>query len=246
MAIAYIAGRTRSAPACAPPIGQVEFDAIIYRLEGKRADVAFENVPLGDAIEALSAIFGEKLAVEWPVLQKKSIHPATTVTLQRKQATLDEAIGRLCWGGGQKTLDLGYVVRGETVVLTTRADAANDVIVCLYDTKPLEQMVIGRPLTLVERKPAAQPVTNAGVSPASPPFNRAEFSELLSGLLRSTIEPGTWMEDGGRVGQIRQWDGLMIVTHRPLTHVKIARYFERLASVKPGDPIIPATRPTKR
>ncbi len=57
---------------------------------------------------------------------------------------------------------------------------------------------------------------------------RTELVEQITNLIRETIGVGTWKEDGGQLGSLRELGGQLIVTQTPEIHGKITSLLEKL------------------
>ncbi len=58
--------------------------------------------------------------------------------------------------------------------------------------------------------------------------SREELVEQITSLIRETIGVGTWKEDGGQLGSLRELGGQLIVTQTPEVHRQISLLLEKL------------------
>ncbi len=72
-------------------------------------------------------------------------------------------------------------------------------------------------------KREAEIKSNAEQSTAEEGPTRRELVEQITSLVRDTVDPASWIENGGRIGQIREIGGQLIVTQSPSGHDGIAR-----------------------
>ncbi len=149
----------------------------------------FVETPLQDVIDYLKDYHG---GIEIQIDSQKSngngagIDGTTPVTKNIKGLSLRSALGLLL-----DELNLTYVVRDEVLLITTPERAAQMLSTRVYPIGDLASIASGKP------QPAG---TSAYVNPAyaTPAYGPCVVrDESLENAIRTTVEPGSWTENGG-------------------------------------------------
>jgi type II secretory pathway component GspD/PulD (secretin) len=115
----------------------------------------------------------------------------------------------------------------------TRVYDIRDLIFALDKSEP---STIVPPTRLGQRPPAVKPPTPPSTQPTAEPARGPETPESLTeevvDLIRETVDPESWRDNGGTVGAIRSLSGQLIVTQSPENQRQIANLFEQLRQTR--------------
>lgn len=252
----FIAGRTSTTPAM-PDLPE-DFSPLAAMLEGKRLDWDLDKVPFETLVEQLKTRYDVPLAVNWQLLEAAGIGKDTPVTLHARQVELHQAIRMLASDAPYALNQVTFVTNGNLVVLTT----IDDVSVFraetrIYDIRSLYRRMTGEEFAMPGFTTA--PVfgtydstttlpTGGGLFGEPEPVDsptREEQIEQITSVIRESIDPGSWKEDGGSVGSLYEVGGLLIVRCSPYAHWQLRRLLNGMAAHPNEAPIwrAPATQP---
>jgi hypothetical protein len=135
--------------------------------------VEFVETPLQDVIDFLKDY--HKIEIQLDIRGNElNIEPTTPITKNFKGISLRSAL-RLLLG----ELKLTYVLRDEVLLITTPQQAAQMLDTRVYPIGDLASVVSGKP------------------QPAGPYGSYVVRDESLENVIRTTVEPGSWIESGG-------------------------------------------------
>jgi hypothetical protein len=160
-----------------PPSDNSSDDAIKKALARGGESFNFKDVPLKDVMEQLASKYGIKIRLDTAALRQTKIDSTAKkevtrdltslpITFSIKDVTLRAALSLML---GEH--DLGYVVRDEVLLITTKAKAASMFETHLYNVRDL-------------------------VVPENDPSEGTDL-DALSDAIRQTINPPSWDKAGG-------------------------------------------------
>jgi hypothetical protein len=154
--------------------------------------VGFDNVPVPEAIESLEKLAGVRITLDDSVAplaaQRVVNHPQSQPYLFEALLAVIRPIG---------LARENYLVRADgSIVIMSTARLAEEAVWREYDVRPL----------LV---PLGQPEPNWTGEQLT------KLEEELVSVVRETVAPGSWSEDGGAIGEISLSRGRMRVRHLP-------------------------------
>jgi hypothetical protein len=199
-------------------------------------EVKFDNVAFKDALEYLRDISDANIHVNWKAIEVAGISQDTNVNLHLRNVSLGKTMDLLLSEAGGGSALTYYVDRG-VIEITTREMADKEVYTQVY---PVQDLVVEIPdftnsldLTLLANSSSGGGQTVGGGSTGSTGgssglgggsiFNqnsnssgdkvktREERGEDLVALVRETVYPQIWRENGG-TASIRYWNGYLVVT----------------------------------
>lgn len=145
---------------------QREAEARILRQLESRESFVVKDVPLSTFVEAIGKRFGINVAIDQKSLEDFGIDTATPVSVHLRDVTLESGLNLVL-----ETLELTWIIRNETLVITTPEQAESELETRIYPV---------RDLVLIEREHTVE----------------ADFDSLIE-LIRSTIQADSWDYDGG-------------------------------------------------
>jgi hypothetical protein len=90
-----------------------------------------------------------------------------------------------------------------------------------------------------DRSPTSASTSSAGLfgggdnsdhGPYSPP-TEAEYVDAICGVIENTVEPDTWLVNGGTIGSFHCSKGRVIITHTPTVHSQVAELLAALQAL---------------
>ena len=160
--------------------------------------------------------------------------------------------------GGGATVKLGYTVDEGVITISTEEDLARNVETRTYDIRDLllaiPDFTDAPTMDLTSATSSSNSARGAGQGSNGGGGNsgggnqnifggggggqggqddkntpsREELVEQITSLIRETIGVGSWKEDGGQLGSLRELGGQLIVTQTPEIHRQISSLLEKL------------------
>jgi len=203
--------------------------AVRRRLNEPVDEIQIGGKGLGQALEELRDLKNLNLHVNWPALAKARVTPETKVSAHLKNVRLEKVLTLLLEDAGGTEARLGFAVDEGVVTISTQADLNEKTVDVVYDVRDLlfDIPEFAAPsLELGELRQAAiadnrklswgdslfPEESGEKVESGQTPAPKPAVQELLD-LIRERVCPGTWREQGGTVGSLRELNGQLIVTH---------------------------------
>ena len=168
--------------------------------------------PVGDLLDRLAGYVGYTVVVDTGVstvlAENEPLDTGATIhVIFRSGMPLREAIEQTLAKAMQEQLArVNWIVDGRTLLVADAEELRGAVTTHVYDLHDL--------------------LANSGVNVA-----RGEQDELIEeviGLIRDTVEPDRWRENGGTVGAIAELNGQLVVTGYARMHRGVARTLREL------------------
>ncbi len=192
------------------------------------AKLRLDGVALEDALNYLRDVSGVAIAVNWSDLETRGIQRTTPITVQAEGITAAEALQRVLASAAGTGGSPGYVVRGDTVVVssdlsgtTGQAGAQQVAVTKAYDVRDLTYRATG--LDRTGRDGASIDTLN-NVVEGEADRNTREIREAIHEVLRS-------QSDIGR-NEIRTVDGHLVVTSTAGGQQAVQRVLNALRQAK--------------
>ena len=158
-------------------------------------DVRFDETPLTKAFDELRATTGAELFVNWKALESRGLKRDTPVTLHVRQKKLSTVISlMLSVSAPADAREFGYSVQEGVVAVSTTDDLDKNVAIRVYDVRDL--LAAGK-------------------------GDRAARVRAVQQFLIAQVDPASWRSAGGRVADLRELQGQLIVTQTPKNHRRI-------------------------
>ena len=189
-------------------------------------DVKFTNVALKDALEFLRDVTGANIHVNWKAIEAAGVSQDTNVNMRLRDVQFRKALGLLLNEAGSGTA-LTYYFDQNVLEVTTRELADKDMFTRVYS---VEDLVLDVP-DFVDAPDLSLVATSTGGSGGGgggggggifgnnnststtddKHKTKIERGEDLVTLVRETVYPDVWRENGGSAS-IRYFNGKLIVT----------------------------------
>ncbi len=170
--------------------------AAIAKLQENRPKLEFHDVRLDSTLGFFGDATGLNVVVNWGALQAAGIDKRTALTLAQSNVSNEHALKEILSVAGGK-VPLGYRLEEGVVRISTREELSTWTTVRVYD---VADMVAG----------------DTGQ-------RREEKVYKLFDIIRSAIDCTSWVEAGGLVGQLHEFDGLFVVSQTQENHARLAK-----------------------
>jgi hypothetical protein len=201
-------------------------------LGNKMPEVKLEGVGFSDAVDFLRDVSGANIHVDWRALEAAGISKDTQVTLHLKDVPLRRVLTLLLADAGGAT-PLDYYIDEGVIEITTRELADHNMITRVFPIDDLMVDVPDFPSPVNMDLSATATGGSAGGSGgargsqggssgslfggntcsagAEKTLSKAERADQIVALIRDTVYPDVWRENGG-AASIRYFDGKLVVT----------------------------------
>jgi hypothetical protein len=200
-------------------------------------EVKFENVALKDALEFIRDVSSANIHVNWRAIEIAGVSQDTNVNMHLRNVSLRKTLDLLLSEAGGGTALTYYVDQG-VIEVTTKELADKEMLTQVY---PVQDLVVEIPDftdapnvgLLASSSSGSGQTTGSGSTGSSSStglggggssiFNqnsssgsdktktREERGQDLVALIRDTVYPNIWRENGGSAS-IRYWNGYLVVT----------------------------------
>ncbi|MEM1109090.1 MAG: hypothetical protein AAGH99_10440 [Planctomycetota bacterium] len=203
----------------------------------RRIDFTVEDVGVRDALANWARQTQVPLVIDWQAMEFDGVDPDREVEVILKNVRADTALLFLM---DAMSDDLSFVAETYDwgVQMRSRERANVDVVTRVYDIRDLivevpnftdaPRLSLTDALSNTSSGGAGTP-SGSGIfdvedfSDEDRPLTRRERGELLVDLVRDTIEPDVWRENGGEFSRARYRDGRMIIRAPRYVHAQIGR-----------------------
>lgn len=227
--------RPRATPTAAKPETLKMLDTIMH-------DVEYQEVPLESVIEALSNFTKANIIVRWQKLEDASVPRDKPISLKVKNLPLSYVLWLVMNEAGGSDVQLAYRASGSNIIISTQDDLGQEMITKVYDVTDL--LVVIQRFDNAPRFDASQALQGAqsggagGGGSGGSVFQTNEQDqgrednqgvgtapgmEDLIRLIQDTVEPDSWVANGGR-GQITPWRSQIVIRNTILVHQKLNGY----------------------
>ncbi|KKL82741.1 hypothetical protein LCGC14_1981740, partial [marine sediment metagenome] len=184
----------------------------------------FAGIAFGDTIQFLRDVSNVNIHVNWEAMRQVNIDQKTQVNVKLTQVSVEKALRTVLDDVGGVN-PLGFVVAEGVITISTKDDLSRETRTRVYDIRDLIVTVpdFRGPRTSLSRGTG----NNAGAGlfgdddddddDDEDTLSRAELTENILELIRSTIAPDTWRsgDASGTIGSVRELNGRIIVTQTP-------------------------------
>ncbi|MEM6561575.1 MAG: hypothetical protein AAF656_08225 [Planctomycetota bacterium] len=206
----------------APAFAQNALDRRLPRIE-------FNDVPLVEVIDFMRDVTGINIVVQWNAIELIGIDRNTPVNLKVANVRTRQVLTLILRDAGQG--ELTYFIDENVLTITSRDEAAKVMVTKVYDIRDLLAPV---PNFVPPDDFLGGGGGNNGGGGGGGGFAGAggdfgdngdqmspeDMAELIIDIIRETVRPDVWQENGG-FASIRYFDGTLIITAPPDVHVLI-------------------------
>jgi beta-lactamase regulating signal transducer with metallopeptidase domain len=200
------------------------------QLLDRHLEVRFDQVALTDVFDHLRDISGANIFVDWRSLKAAGIEKTTPVTARLRDVKLSKLLTTILADVGGGKVKLGYHIDNGRIIVSTADGLVKDTTVAVYDIRDLLSTAPPPPdqqqaLPLVDH---ARTDGKAGFFAFVPDSKTAELVKQLTDFITETVDRGSWIEHGGKFGDIKCLSGQLIVTQTEENHRQIVSLLDKL------------------
>lgn len=184
-------------------------------LARRLAELGIEDAPLDGAIEYLASQLQGNVHVRWNRLADCGIERSAPISLRLRDVTLECGLRLLMGEFGECAL--GYYIEDGVLIITTKEDVYVRLVTRVYDVRDLLQCAGA------DAAEAGEPSDSEVHAPHRP----QTAQEKLEHLIVQTVEPESWMENGGAGTLVFYGDTLAVRAAGPV-HRVLADVLEQL------------------
>ncbi len=164
------------------------------RLDESVVDLSAKNQGLQTTINQLRDSLGANIFVNWTALQTVGIDKDTPVTLDAKHMFGRQILEGILAQASQGKSPLAYVIDDGIIVISTQDElsSAKYQVVRVFD---MRNMLLPK----------------VGVTADEATAQRAAKVKFIMELVKGTVAPESWRDNGGTIGSIRELNGQLIV-----------------------------------
>ncbi|MBC7785825.1 MAG: hypothetical protein H7144_18510 [Burkholderiales bacterium] len=222
-------------------------------LEKSLPEIRFQDVAFSDVIDFLRDTTQANIFVNWKALEAAGIDRNAPVSTRLRNVKFSKVLRTILESvGGGATSQVSYTVDEGVITISTIEDLARNVETRTYDIRDL---IISIPdfqqPNVQNNNDTGTDVTVGGDNGGGggggggggnlfggaggeeqqneeDQLTRTDLVEQITSLIRETIGVGTWKEDGGQLGTLRELTGQLVVTQTPEVHQQIQQLLEKL------------------
>lgn len=217
-------------------------------LNQRLPDVRFVDQPFEQVVDWLAEFTQLNVVVRWQVLEDAGLKRDAPISIQVKNLRLSQVLWLIMNEVAGSELTLAYRAAGNLLVISTAEDLGKEIITKVYDVADLLLRVpsIGQPdftqntqgLSSQGGGGGGQSVFGGGQSgqrgnsqDQQLQGNEVQMEKLLQ-IIRETVEPDSWVENGGQ-GHIQTFGNLLIVRNTILVHQRLGGFLREGELVGP-------------
>jgi len=208
-------------------------------------EVTFTDAPFESVMDWVADFTQANVVVRWETLEFNGVDRDKPISMNVRNLRLSQVLWMIMNEAAGPDLKLAYRASGNMIVVSTAEDLGREMIVKVYDVSDL---LINVPrFTNAARLDPAQALNQLGQGGTGggggggggggsqlfetdqdedegdgEAAGQAQIQELIE-LITDTIEPDTWVQNGG-LGTIHVFRGQLVVRNSALVHQRIGGY----------------------
>jgi hypothetical protein len=213
--------------ASSPPASRPTTTATTQPLDPVIPVAEFRGISMEKAVETLRDMTKVNIVVRWPTLKEAGVERSSPVDLRVTRLPLQrvlELLGDVGGAAAASNVELAAREDRGVVILSTRDDLeSGGTTLRLYDVRDL----VESDMAVRSRVSISQAATMPTTQP-TPEERYGESLDQLNRVIEETIDPESWRDAGGTIGSIQDFNGMLIISHTPANHARIAKLLEEL------------------
>lgn len=197
-------------------------------LNQRIGELKLDSVPLGEALDHVRQATHCNLFVCWLSLEAAGFGPEKRVSVHLWDVRLEDALSAILQdAASEKTVSVvqdGIILVGTGDVLLRQLS-----IMRVYD---VHDLIAELCKTLPPARPLA-PLTSGAIdyTPDELDYDpRREATETIVHVLEGIVDTDTWRDNGGGIGAISAFNGLLVITQTPENQQRVVELFRKLRS----------------
>lgn len=212
--------------------GERERQALLAQLGRKLPEVKFDGVPFTDVIDFFRDTTKTNIFVNWKAIDDAGIDRKAPVTARLYNARFAKALQIILDSVSTPKSNLKFVIDEGVITVSTAADFARNVLTRVYDVRDLVTVIPDFGPPLAQPNPPVPSTRPATSQPTAQGRSREQLVKELVLLITETVDPESWREAGGNVGNLRELSGQLVVTQTPENHRSIVMLLERMRELR--------------
>lgn len=208
------------------------------------AEVKFEEMPLGQALEWMQASMNVNVHVQWKALEAEGVAQDTPVTFALKNVSVERLLRMVM---DEMETPIAYAVQDGVLTISTRERLRRHLRTQVYDVRDLLEVMHDDASSIPAKSGAARATlvyahTARGKNPdpsaaekqiadnADPTAPTASTrGARLVDLVTRMVDPDTWELNGG-TASIEEFNGVLVVRQFDMVHSQVRELLESLRS----------------
>lgn len=230
-----------------------ELNRVLDRERGI-SEMSFQDTPLSQVVEFMQDLTKVNMNVDWDDLTSNGVERDKPVTLRLRDVTFRTALRELLGQVGGE-VRLAYAVGDGLIRIATKDKLDRDKFILTYDIRDLLVNVRNfrsPSLDLTQSSPApggspgwvsgagnaSQSVFRTGVPATERDDEMADQNtnlrmvQRIMDIIRTTVEPDSWRENGGSSGALRELNGQLIVYNTSDAQRQVSNLLEQLRATR--------------
>ncbi|MCY2967002.1 MAG: permease prefix domain 1-containing protein [Planctomycetota bacterium] len=193
--------------------------------------VQFENVPLRDAVEFVSAAISVDILFSRSVLGSGDVDEPISLQLKHREIPARAALD---WILAER--NMSYTVRDGIIRIGGEDESLE---IAVYPVRDLELWLPAKRADRVVAEPSAgmmgMPGTGGTAKPAKVDHEPDRYvARNLAELLTRSVAEQSWMDAGG-AGTVMEYNGLLVVNQQPKVHAQIRKLLQMLRAAQAAE-----------
>ncbi|MCG8407836.1 MAG: permease prefix domain 1-containing protein [Phycisphaerales bacterium] len=209
----------------------------------KRVDVMFDSKSLEGILNFVRDIAGVNIFVDWASMENVGIDRGTEVTLNLWDVRISTVLGMALRSAGQSGEILTYAISDGLLMVGTEDVLGRQTETRLYhcadlvqaELSPGDRLKVVRALYEIEGAGTKDAHRYDGLLGSLHTLLTARRTPELIQVIQKTVDPSTWMENGGNIGQISVFNDTLVIVQTAKNHEAIRSLLDGLARVKKSE-----------
>ena len=214
--------RATTIPVTRPAADDAAMYAMQEVLDKRLQELRFDGIAFSDVIDFLRDTTGAKITVNWKAIEAAGVEKTAPVTVRFRDIRFAKALGAILSDVGGGNVKLGYTADDGVITISTLEDLKKDTPINVYDIRDL----------LTDASNVAKPGDVAAARNNNPIQYNEQRVRDITNLIRETVDRESWIDNGGKVGQLKFLSGQFIVTQTRENHRQIIALLDKLRESK--------------
>jgi len=210
-----------------PSANQPKPPSVQEILDSSVPEVLLEEVPFEQVMEWLADFTKVNIWVRWQVLQDAGVERDKPISMKARNLRLSQVLWMILGEASGPDVKLAYGTMENLLIISTRSDLNEELIVRVYDVHDLlarvprfQNPVRVNPARALEPSGQGSSGGIAEASESEPEGDPEQDLETFVEVIVQTVEPDSWVANGGRE-TIRAWRGKIIVRNSLYVHQQL-------------------------
>ena len=210
----------------------------------KRIPVDFMNEPFEGVLERFADDYRLNIIVNWNDLKRAGVDRTVPIDLSLpNEITLKMALTEVLNQAGSGAVEIGYVVGDEAIRIATRHTLDRETYTAVYDINdllmeipmftdsPISDLAQANEQGRLRRNERADMPWRYGDDDddesEEDPARTGRVRKLIE-LIQETVAPDSWIDRGGTIGTMKEFNGQLVVTHNTAGQTAISSLLGKL------------------